>query len=115
MTDDKDVYSYYDNEAAFESDGPAVAPKRRARLSSHLPVRFAPDVLAAAKRFAVMDGVSISTWVRRLVEREVTRRSAPTTQASPGLRWVLDRYPEQAVQTTAEHRADDAQLLAIAP
>lgn len=54
--------------------GPAVALPRR-RLTSYLPVRFAPDVLARARSLAVEDGMSISSWVRRLVEREVASRT----------------------------------------
>lgn len=93
---DQDVYSYYDDDENVAVEGPAVAPTRRAKLSSHLPVRFSPTVLASARAFAAEDGLSISAWVRWLVEKEVMRRTpVKTTSSESG--WVFD--PPQAPDT----------------
>jgi len=37
-------------------------------------VRFPPSVIDAVKRLADRDGVTVSSWIRRLVIREVMRR-----------------------------------------
>ena len=81
MTGD-DVYSYYDDDRNVDVAGPAVEPPRRGRLSSHLPVRFSPAVLASARQLAVEDGMSISSWIRWLVEREIMRRTPASTKPS---------------------------------
>lgn len=81
MTNETDAYTYYDDPEKIGLAGPGVEPTRPARLSSHLPIRFQPEVLAAARRLAAEDGVSISTWIRSLVEREVLRRNHSWTMA----------------------------------
>ncbi len=102
MVDDMNVYGYYDDPNEVQVDGPAVAPKGRAKLSSHLPIRFTPAVLDAARKFAAEDGVSVSTWVRVLVEREVLRRTPSTTQAAPA---VLMYHPDEAPSRTKSQGA----------
>jgi hypothetical protein len=42
--------------------------------SGLIPVRFTPDTIAAVKRVAKQDGVTVSTWIRRLVDKELQRR-----------------------------------------
>lgn len=37
-------------------------------------VRFPPEVIAAARRLADRDGMSLSALVRRIVDREIARR-----------------------------------------
>lgn len=58
--------------------GPAVK-RGRAGLSSHVPVRFSPEVIALVKLIAEREGMTVSGWIRRLVEREVQRLNPPTT------------------------------------
>ena len=48
--------------------------RKRPALSSHVPIRFSPDTVAAVKMLADADGVSVSTWVRNLVARELRAR-----------------------------------------
>jgi hypothetical protein len=83
-----DIHNYYDDDdnVTIAPTAATRGPARKSTLSSHLPIRFAPAVLAAARRLAVVDGVSISTWVRQLVEREVQRRTPTTTHPSPAPR-----------------------------
>ena len=40
-----------------------------------IPVRFPPTMAATARRLAESDGVDLSTWVRRLVDREIVARA----------------------------------------
>jgi len=43
-------------------------------LTEHVPVRFPAGTIAAAKHLAAAEGVTVSAWIRREVEREVGRR-----------------------------------------
>jgi hypothetical protein len=91
----QDVYSFYEDDENVAIEGEPVAPKRRAKLSSHLPIRFSPAVLAAARRLASADGMSVSSWVRWLVEREVVRRTpAETALSTQGNQFVPSTEPE---------------------
>lgn len=45
------------------------------RLSEHVPIRFPETLASAAKRLAEQDGMSMSAWVRRVVDRELAARS----------------------------------------
>lgn len=45
------------------------------RLANHVPVRFTEAVIARVREFADIDGVTVSTWIRNVVSREVERRS----------------------------------------
>lgn len=39
-----------------------------------VPVRFPPGLAAAARRTAEQDGMTLSAWIRRLTDREISRR-----------------------------------------
>ncbi len=43
-------------------------------LSKHVPIRFDPSMVTAAKRLASVEGKTASAWIRSLVEREIARR-----------------------------------------
>jgi hypothetical protein len=102
MTDASE-YEFYDEPANREA-GPGTGVKRPGRgLVTHVPVRFSPEMVAAVRALADEDGVSVSTWIRNVVGREVQRRTPPTT--SPGNRpsVVIVEYHEVPPQnaTTA--------------
>ena len=74
--------SHYDDEAAaaFYADpdhrattGESV-PGPRGRLSEHVPIRFAPGMLAGVQRAAREDGMTVSSWIRAVVDRELRHR-----------------------------------------
>ena len=44
-------------------------------LESHLSVRFPADLAAAARQAAASDGLEVSAWIRREVDRETARRA----------------------------------------
>jgi hypothetical protein len=44
-------------------------------LSEHVSVRFPADLAAAARHLAAADGMDVSAWIRREVEREAGRRA----------------------------------------
>ena len=68
--------------------------RERPMKSGMIPVRFSPDVIAVVKRFASQDGVTVSTWIRRLVGREIQRRQPPATAAATKAPTVQFEYPE---------------------
>jgi hypothetical protein len=75
-----DFYKDPDNQVPAGPARRRVAP----RLTSLVPVRFPQDMIAAAKRLADIDGMTVSSWIRRLVAIEIKRREPPVTStASP--------------------------------
>lgn len=64
-------YAFYADPINQEPQGPARRRKRP--LSTPVPVRFPADVLAEVKRAAAADDRSVSSWIRRAVERELSR------------------------------------------
>lgn len=67
-----------EQEYAFYADPRNQEPQGRPRrrkpaMSAPVPVRFPPDLLAEVKRAAQADDRSVSSWIRRAVEHELTR------------------------------------------
>lgn len=73
MSDDQSQYEYYADPDNRVAAGPA---RRRASkpLTTHVPIRFSPEVIAEVKKLADKDGKAVSSWVRDVVEAEVKRR-----------------------------------------
>lgn len=67
MTPDEE-HAFY---ARVESQEPQGPPRRR--LGTPIPVRFPEDVLDEIRRRADADDRSVSSWIRRAVERELHR------------------------------------------
>ncbi len=69
MTRDEE-YEFY---AAPENQTPHGPARRRSRgLTEMVPVRFPPDTLAAIRRRADDEDRSVSNWIRRAVEHELS-------------------------------------------
>lgn len=95
--------AYYSDPAHRMSDSLGHGlPGRPERLSSHVPVRFDRSTIAAIKQFSDEDGMSVSAWVRRVVDKEVQRRISlmTGTATSWGARISL-QLPGQAAPATA--------------
>lgn len=70
MTPDEE-HDFY---AKPSNQEPQVLPLRRTkRLTAPIPVRFPPELLAEVKRRADADDRSVSAWIRRAVEHELSR------------------------------------------
>ena len=64
-------YEFYAEAENQEPQGPAR--RRRPRLTAIVPVRFPEDTLDAVRARAEADDRSVSSWIRRAVERELER------------------------------------------
>jgi hypothetical protein len=75
----------------------------RPNLSTHVPVRFRPEVIEQVRIVAEHDGVTVSTWIRSVVDRAVAARLAQiapnqTVSVRPTtLEATLQGVPEQAL------------------
>jgi hypothetical protein len=45
-----------------------------ARLDGHVPVRFPEALAAGARQCAAREGMTVSAWIRLMVDREIARR-----------------------------------------
>lgn len=81
MREDRSAYEFYKDPANQVPAGPGQRRQGR-RLSETVPVRFPLDVIEAVRRFAVQDGVTVSSWIRRVVGREIQRRQPSATSPS---------------------------------
>jgi hypothetical protein len=48
--------------------------RSRAKLTGHVPIRFPEDTIRRVRALAYHDGVTVSTWIRQVVGREIERR-----------------------------------------
>ena len=74
---DAEAFDHYDDAANRE---PAPGPPRRRReraLTQHVPVRFPAATVEAVRELAEADGMSVSAWIRRTVERAIDERTNP--------------------------------------
>jgi hypothetical protein len=81
-----------DDELAKHYEDPANRrlagrPRRRLNakpqtLSNHVPIRFNASTMAAVQTLAHGDGVTVSAWIRLIVERELARRVPPQTMST---------------------------------
>lgn len=102
MSENSDFYADPANQEP--AAGPPV--RRRAKsLTTHVPVRFDPETIASVRRLAALDHMTVSTWIRRLVTREVERQLPPRTGSGQAPLWepstpsASETKPEQALET----------------
>jgi hypothetical protein len=65
----REEYEFYAKPENQEPQGPAR--RRRSQLTELVPVRFPPETLEEIRRRAGEDDRSVSSWIRRAVEREL--------------------------------------------
>ena len=87
------AHEFYKDPEHLAVAGPAQQ-REQPMKSGMNPVRFAPDVIAVVKRFARQDDVTVSTWIRRLVGREIQRRQPSATAVTSQAPSVVFEYPE---------------------
>ncbi len=82
------AYLHYSDPADRQSAEGAKPRRRRDQprlLDRHVPIRFKAEVIEQAKAVAEAEGLTVSSWIRRLVERELgPRRPAGTYNDGAG-------------------------------
>lgn len=77
----------------YTPHGPGRSLNRKP-LSTHVPIRFTPDVIAQVKRLAEKDRKTVSSWIRDAVEDEIerrrSRRQVSYSVGQPGLNTVTN-------------------------
>ena len=66
---DAEAFEHYEDPAKRQ---PAPGPPRRRphrQLTQHVPVRFPAETIDQVKGLADADGMTVSAWIRRAVER----------------------------------------------
>ena len=71
---DESAAEYYANGANRRIAGPPRRREAGRQLSNHVSIRFAPAIMACVRTLAARDGVTVGSWIRSAVEREVERR-----------------------------------------
>jgi hypothetical protein len=104
---DEEAFEHYKNpENRTPAGGVFEVPKRV--LSRHVPIRFRPQTIAKAKAIAERDGMTVSSWIRGVVEREVERRMpAPpqTHRAQTGATtWQIVRGADLTDEVRTQNR-----------
>ncbi len=101
---DADAFEHYDDPANREP-GPG-APRRRAdrTLRRHVPVRFAAETIEEIRRVAEADGLTVSAWIRRAVDRALRREGVGAVEGVDGgddTRRVVERLQRDVADLAA--------------
>jgi hypothetical protein len=91
---DEQAHEFYKNPENLAITGPGQRRERPMKTGT-IPVRFSPDMIAVVKHFAGQDGITVSTWIRSLVAREILRRQPPATTSAAGAESVQLDYPPE--------------------
>lgn len=98
MNDDARSFEHYEKPAHREpAAGPASKlPKPpRPGLTEYVPIRLSADTMAAVRERAHAEGVSVSSWIRRLIARELTGADPDDLAARVG---ALNAKVEEALR-----------------
>jgi hypothetical protein len=101
---DAEAFEYYDDPAKRE---PAPGrPRRRPTrpLTQHVPVRFSAETIERVRTLAEADGMTVSAWIRRAVERTLRERGAAGVGPAAGeddARAVVQRLQRDVAELAA--------------
>jgi len=106
------AHEFYKDPEHLAAAGPGQR-RERPMKSGMIPVRFSPEMVAAVKRFASRDGVTVSTWIRRLVGRELQRLQPSATAATGEAPSIQFDYPAEINRPRTASSAVSGQLAGI--
>jgi hypothetical protein len=90
MSDRDDAAAaFYEDPENRRLKGPVQKrPGPPGRLTTHVPIRFSAGIIERVKDLAADDGMTVSSWIRDVVEREVLRRERSSTVGlMPTVEW----------------------------
>lgn len=101
---DAEAFEHYDDPANRE---PAPGPPRRRPerpLTQHVPVRFPAETIEQVRRLAEADGMTVSAWIRRAVERTLRQQGTGAlepAEAGEDARTVVERLQRDVAELAA--------------
>jgi hypothetical protein len=101
---DAKAFDYYDDPARREAT--TARPRRRPDrpLTEHVPVRFPAETIDEVRRLAEADGMTVSAWIRRAVDRTVRRQVGTDMEPVEGrehTRIVVERLQRDVAELAA--------------
>lgn len=101
---DERAAAYFDDSSNLEVGGRQFQRRTgRGPLNEHVPIRFDTSSIERVKEFADQDGVTVSTWIRRVVEREVEKRLMFSVHSETSQSFVaFFQHVKSALETTTE-------------
>ncbi len=110
MSDAK-ASKYYEDPAKREP-APGTPRRRPTRpLTQHVPVRFPAETIEHVKRLADADGMTVSAWIRRAVERALRQRGPTDVEQIEGggdARTVVERLQRDVAELAAALTRDES-------
>lgn len=111
--DDDAAAAYYEDPAHRQLSGRG---QRRTqppgRLTTHVPVRFSAQIIERVKELASVDGKTVSSWIRDVVEREVLRRERSNTVGIvPTVTWR--QPPTSSTLSSSDENFEELHRLAV--
>jgi hypothetical protein len=101
---DAEAFEHYDDPANREP-APGAPDRRSDRpLTQHVPVRFPAETIEQVRRLAESDGMTVSAWIRRAVERTLRQRGADTlepAETGDDARTVVERLQRDVADLAA--------------
>jgi hypothetical protein len=80
---EEQAHEFYKDPEHLAISGPGRRRQRqRPMKTAMIPVRFTQEMIAAVKGFACQDGVTVSTWIRGVIAKEIQRRQPPATASA---------------------------------
>jgi hypothetical protein len=101
---DAEAFEHYDDPANRE---PAPGPPRRRRerpLTQHVPVRFSAETIDEVRRVAEAEGMSVSAWIRRTVERTLRQRDSGELEIGHDTRLAVEQLQRDVAELAAALR-----------
>lgn len=109
---DAEAFEYYEDPAKREP--PPGRPRRRPAqpLTQHVPVRFPAETIERVRTLAEADGMTVSAWIRRAVERTLSERGAAGGKQVVGdddARAVVERLQRDVAELAAALERSESQ------
>lgn len=101
---DAEAFEHYDDPAKREPAPGAPRGRSERPLTQHVPVRFPAETIEQVRRLAEADGMTVSAWIRRAVERTLRYEGAAVAEpaeAGDDARDVIERLQRDVADLAA--------------